>query len=193
MLGLAAVLVIFGLRGLVYALWVFGVVGVQACVALWAAGRIRDFEARFHALVEKRDIAGLEELFKNAGVVRFFAARGWFWSREGLFYALAGRLEEAEKTLELAWLSTQQESRFSLLPLMCRTKYRLGRMDDVAVLAEDWVRLEPEGPGVWYAMLCELRHQGSSTDTEVALRLHHAPEVRDATDREVRDHVLSFR
>lgn len=191
-MALVAGLSVFGWRGLAFATFTLAVVTVQVSVAMLASRAVRRFDRRFQELLNAGDVTGLEPLVQRSHLVRFFAPRGWFAAKEGLVYVLKNDFETAEQKLELAWASTEIESRPALVPLMCRVKFRLGRCTDVQILAEDWLRFEPGGPGIWYSIGCELRGMPNTNDTEIAMRVHAAPDVVDGIDAEARSDVLSY-
>lgn len=183
---------VFGWRGLSFAAFTLAIVLAQLTVTMIASSAIRRFERRFQSLLAEGKHAELKELVSNAHWVRFFAPRGWFSSREGLALFVNGEVGVSERALELAWASTDLDSRHVLLPLMCRVKFKLERYDDVAILAEDWLRAQPDGPAIWYVLFCDLRAMANTNDTEIAMKVHTAPEVSDLTDILVRDSVRSL-
>lgn len=189
LVGLALGLVVLDYRGLEFAAFTLFVIAIQVALVLLAQWQIRRFDARYRALMEEGDIAGLRALIDHSEWVRLVAPRGWFSSREGRVRMLQGDWEAAETALELAWASTHLESRAPLIPLLCRTKYHREAWGDLVQLARDWVRVSPAGPGIWYVLWCELQSMESAHDTEIAMRLVSAPDVSDPTDVEVRARV----
>lgn len=193
MVVLAVVLFVLNLRGLSFVALVLTLMAIQVGITLHTTRSVRAFDAQFMRLLQRNDVTGLDALWAKSWFVRGFAPSGFVANRRGILSMLRGDYVDAERDLERAWTRTHPLSRHSLVPALCRTKYRVRSLQDMRDLAEDWERQAgSSGPSRWYLALGRLESEGLSDEALEEL-LVGAGTPEDPIDEAVRAEVFALR
>lgn len=193
MVVLAVVLFVLRLRGVAFVTLVLALMAVQVAVTFLTTRRVRVFDATFMRHLQRNDVDALNALWDVSLFVRTFAPSGFVANRRGILSMLREEYVEAERDLERAWTRTHPLSRQSLVPALCRTKYRVRSLQDMRELAEDWDRVAgASSPARWYLALGRLESEGiSDVELDELLMTAGAPET--AVDEAARAEVFSLR
>lgn len=153
---------------------------------IWSMRRFRDLEQEFNMRMIAGDSGGMLRVYGRIHRLSLLLPSWMVKAKLGLIFVSRQQWAAAERALEECWASCPPNERVKLSGPLARTKYELGRWEDLLVIAEQWRERSPFAgqPSLYLAVAHAHSHHGEVS--LVSLLLDEAGPGNSPLDREIR-------